>query len=298
LALTLLVLGSWVFRIPHGAGAGGLNLDVDLYFYPLYEATYRRIAAGVLPTWNPYQLCGIPWLATLQAGVFYPLHAVYLVLPLHVALAVSHAVHLPLAAFGMVAFARRAGLSLPAAVLAALLFTTRGMFALSLAAPNYVEAVAWLPLGALGVWWLAEGRTAAGMALLATSAAMSFLAGYPQPTTYMLYVWATLVVAALVAVRAPGSRWLATGAAFAGALALGGLAAGIQLAPTLELVADGAHREISTEAMSPFGISPRGDPRRRAIAGSAFSWGVTALGLATVASFTAAPARSPRGRSS
>src|SRR5262249_13093982 len=158
----------------------------DLYFYPLYEATYRRIAAGVLPTWNPYQLCGIPWIATLQTGVFYPVHALYLVLPLHVGLATSHGVHLMLAAIGMVAFVRRVGLSVPAALLAALLFTTRGMLALSLASPNYVEAVAWLPLGALGVWWLAERRTAAGIALLATCAAMSLLAGYPQPTTYML----------------------------------------------------------------------------------------------------------------
>jgi hypothetical protein len=74
IALALIVLGAWMLRIPRGAGAGALNLDVDLYFYPLYEATYRRIAAGVLPTWNPYQLCGIPWIATLQAGVFYPLH--------------------------------------------------------------------------------------------------------------------------------------------------------------------------------------------------------------------------------
>jgi hypothetical protein len=284
ITLALLVLGAWVLRIPRGAGAGALNLDVDLYFYPLYEATYRRIADGVLPTWNPYQLCGIPWLAPLQAGVFYPLHALYLVLPLHVGLAASHVIHLPLAAFGMAAFARRAGLSLPAALLAALLFTTRGMFALSLAAPNYVEAVAWLPLGALAVWWLAERRTAAGMALLATSAAMSSLAGYPQPTVYMVYTWTTLVVTSLVATRAAASRWIATGAAFVGALTLGALAAGVQLLPALELLRDGTHRAISPEAMSPFGISPAAAIlASSAIAGSAFSWGVTALALATTA---------------
>jgi hypothetical protein len=283
-ALALTVLGAWVLRIPRGAGAGALNLDVDLYFYPLYEATYRRIAAGALPTWNPYQLCGIPWLATLQAGVFYPFHALYLVLPLHLGLATSHAIHLPLAALAMIAFARRAGLALPAAVLAALLFTIRGMLALSLAAPNYVEAVAWLPLGALGVWELAGERPAGGMALLATATAMSFLAGYPQPTAYMLYTWATLVVAALIAARAVPARSVATAARFAGAVGTGTLAAGVQLLPALELVRDGAHRAISTEAMSPFGLSPAAAIlASSAIAGSAFSWGVTALGLAAIA---------------
>jgi hypothetical protein len=281
-ALALIVLGAWVLRIPRGADAGALNLDVDLYFYPLYEATYRRMAAGVLPTWNPYQLCGIPWLATLQAGAFYPLHALYLALPLHVGLAASHAIHLPLAALGMMAFARRAGMSLPAALLCALLFTTRGMLALSLASPNYVEAVAWLPLGALGVWWLAEGHTPAGMALLATSAAMSLLAGYPQPTTYMLYVWASLLVAALIANPAP--RWAVGGAAFAGALVIGACAAAAQLLPAVELVSDGAHRNISPEAMSPFGISPAAAILASSvIAGSAFSWGITALTLAAAA---------------
>ncbi len=281
-ALVLVVWGAWWLRVPRGPDAGALNLDVDLYFYPLYEATYRRIAAGVLPTWNPYQLCGIPWIATLQAAVFYPVHAVYLVLPLHVGLAVSEAVHLAIAALGTMAFARRVGLSRAAAILAALLFTTRGMFALSLAAPNYVEAVAWLPIGALGVWWLAAGRTAAGIALLATATALSFLAGYPQPTTYMLYLWASLVVAALGATRVPPRRWPAVGGAFAGALVLGALAAGVELLPALELVRD-VHRDLTTEAMSPFGISPAAAIlASSAIAGGAFSWGVTAPALAVV----------------
>ena len=48
--------------------------------------------------WNPYQLCGIPWLGTLQGGFFYPPHLVYLFLPTPWALALCTSLHLALAA--------------------------------------------------------------------------------------------------------------------------------------------------------------------------------------------------------
>ena len=239
------------------------------------------MAAGALPLWNPFQLCGIPWLATLQGGFFYPLHALYLVLPLHLGLAASHAVHLPLAALSMAAFARCAGLSGAAAWLAAVLFALRGLFGQSLAAPNYLEAAAWMPLGALGVVELVRDRPRRGAVLLAVATALSFLAGYPQPTVYMVYAWGTLLVALLAGARAPARRWAAGAATFAAALALGGLAAGVQLAPALELIAQGTHRGLTRAAMSPFGDISYLDGflASQAIAGHAFSWGVTALAL-------------------
>jgi alkylation response protein AidB-like acyl-CoA dehydrogenase len=45
---------------------------------------YRRIADGRAAA-GTVSLCGVPWLATLQAGVFYPPHVLYLILPLHAA---------------------------------------------------------------------------------------------------------------------------------------------------------------------------------------------------------------------
>ena len=61
-ALCVLVLTTWLVRL---TGRHGVPpVDLVTYFYPTYEETYRRIAHGVLPLWNPYQLCGMPWLAT------------------------------------------------------------------------------------------------------------------------------------------------------------------------------------------------------------------------------------------
>src|SRR5262245_60496134 len=64
--IAVVLLGTWMVRWTERGSVK--PLDLLLYFYPIYEATYGRIAAGQLPLWNPYQLCGIPWLATLQGG--------------------------------------------------------------------------------------------------------------------------------------------------------------------------------------------------------------------------------------
>jgi hypothetical protein len=277
LGLCVVVLGSWLQRLP----ASAQPVDLDVYFYPIYEATYRRLAEGILPLWNPYQLCGIPWLGTLQGGFFFPLHAFHLVLPLHVALALSHVVVLVLLTLSTLAFARRAGLSAAAAALAVLLVGLRGMLVLSLASPNYPEAAVWLPLGALAVLGLARAVTPGAVALLAASTALSFLAGYPQPTVYLLYTWGSLLVALLLGERAAPARWVASLSAFAAGIAIGVLGAGVQLAPALELVRNGVHADLSPEAMAP--MSPALGVLRSAVAGGPFSWGVLALALGAAA---------------
>ncbi len=275
-----LAVAAWLLRLPNAAQP----VDLDVYFYPIYEATYGRLAAGVLPLWNPYQLCGIPWLGTLQGGFFFPLHALYLVLPLHVALALSHLVILVLVTLSTAVFARRAGLSSAAATLAAMLVGLRGMLVLSLALPNYPEAAAWLPLGGLAVLTLAREPTPGAIALLAATTALSFLAGYPQPTVYMLYTWGSLLVALLLGAGAARARWARALGAFAAAVGLGVLAAGVQVAPALELVRNGVHVDLSREAMAP--VTPAVVILRTAVADGPFAWGVTALALGAAACLT------------
>ena len=75
LGLTLVVALFWLYRILlSGTDVGLLRSDVFLYYLPIYETLYGTLLEGRLPLWNPYQLCGIPRLASLQAGFFYPGH--------------------------------------------------------------------------------------------------------------------------------------------------------------------------------------------------------------------------------
>ena len=255
LAIAALVASCWATRFAHCGSdwVPALGGDLWLYYYPAYEAGYRWLAAGLLPLWNPYQLCGSPWLATLQGAFLYPPHVVYLLLPTHVALAASALLHLVLLAVTMALFCRRAGLHGAAALLASTQLALRGVIPSLLAWPYLAEAAAWLPLGAIGVLELARGTGGRAAALVALAAGMSWLAGGPQATVFLHYAWATLLIALLLADAAPRRRWVEAGGAFAGALALGGLVAAVQLLPAFELLRDGARgaHQLPASAMFP-----------------------------------------------
>jgi hypothetical protein len=285
-ALVVLVVAWWATRFVDSGHRG--DLDALLYFLPTYAATWERFLDGTVPLWNPYHLCGIPWIATLQGGTFYPPHVVYGLLPLHVAAAVAGVAHLAIGALGMAAFVRRLGVGLAAALLAAVAFALRGNFSTALVAPNLIEAVAWLPVGAVAIVDLARTPSRRAMALLAVATAASFLAGYPQPTVYVVYAWASLLLALLIAERPTARGAGIRVAAFGGALALGSAVAAIQILPALELIGVGVRAAGGLDDKTMFPVSSMLTPAhamigRLSIAGSPFAFGVIVLALAPAA---------------
>jgi hypothetical protein len=279
--------------------------DLRTYFYPTYQALFDRVAQGDLPLWNPYQLCGLPWLGGPAGGLFYPPHVLYVVLPTHAALATLGLLHLVLIALSTLVLVRRAGFGMAAGVLAAILFTLRGTILDWLRWPPLLESVAWLPLGCVAILELARGGGARAAGLLALCTVSSWLAGGPQATAYVLYAWVTFVPAALVGARAAARRCLITAALAAAAIGLGTLGAAIQLIPGTEMAGQGtrATGQLETALMLPFGDSgpallervwlgdPRlfgvlalalapavlADPRHRALAAWAVAAGVVAF---------------------
>src|SRR5205823_6351456 len=158
-AVAVLVSFFWVTRLLlPGTHRGFSSIDDYLLYLPAYEVAAGWIKRGVLPLWNPYALCGIPWVAGLQEGFFYPPHVLYLLLPTPTAFAASTLLHLVFLAVSTVLFARRAGLGVAAAVLAAGLFVLRGTIPdFAAAEPSQFEALTWLPLGSVTVLDLARG---------------------------------------------------------------------------------------------------------------------------------------------
>src|SRR6185436_3118562 len=201
-----LVVVFWATRIVMPAKHfEGDVFDLHHYFYPHYETIFGWLAAGVLPLWTPYELAGLPLSADPAGGLFYPPHALYLVLPTHLALAASGLVHLVWIALTTAWFARRIGLGVVPAALAGVLFALRGSMPGDLfLAPCRLEAAAWLPLGCVAVLDLVQAHEHGHMrsavragAVLALAAGMSCLAGYPQSTVFLLYAWTSLFVALL-----------------------------------------------------------------------------------------------------
>lgn len=275
------------FRIGSGdvKNYGFASADAFLYFYPSYEQMYARVRDGLLPRWNPFQMFGTPWLATLQPGLYYPGHLAYLVLPAHTAMAVAGVSHLLLAAVGLYAFLIGVGLGSLGALTGAVVFAFRGYFLTCLSGPNLMEAGAWIGVGALGVVWLVERRTMRSAVLLAVATAMSLLAGAPQHTAYLIYVWGTLWLARTIAARVPLPAAVGGGAVFAAAMMLALLLAAAQILPTAEVMSAGTR---STSQLPANVLSPIGNPavtilERFPIVGMPHSFGVVPLVLVAVA---------------
>jgi hypothetical protein len=199
IAVALLTVALWAGGfIPPPHPRIWTALDLRWYFFPQYDAFYGSVRDGAPMLWNPYQLCGMPVLGTLQSGFFYPLHVLYLALPTGWALATSTALHLALAAGACAAFARRAGLSSAAAALAGIVFATTGAMRHWLLWPYLFEASAWLPVGAIGVLDITGNRGRRGALLLAAGSGASWLAGGPQATVFSVYVWVALAAVRLL----------------------------------------------------------------------------------------------------
>ena len=221
--------------------------DFTDHFFPFNLFQRSEILAGRLPIWNPYTYAGHPFLADLQAAVFYPVSNLILALSLPLrsdaarlyVLQVEALVHFVLAGFFTYLLVQALGGRRLPAFLSGCVFVFSGYVtgypALQLAVLRtaiWLPLVLWLLWRALAApdqwrWWIA--------AALAYTAA--FLAGHAQTFLYLSYVVAAWIVVLLVCARrrhpTPAS-WVSLLARVAvfGLLFLGLSAA--QLLPSLE----------------------------------------------------------------
>lgn len=212
--------------------------DLSSYFVPKYQYAADRIAHGELPLWNPYEFGGIPFLATIQPGVFYPpLRVAYAVFSGEQAYRVLFVAHLLIAALGTLLLARDLRLGLGPALLAAAWVTQPTWLVRLYDHPVYLTATTWIPWLLLASRRVVLAPSARGAAVLAILAALVAVSGYPPlvlAITYLLVLGApfwllerreTLRVAHLSAVTM----------ALAAAGLVAALLAAVQLLPMLAL---------------------------------------------------------------
>lgn len=242
-----LVAGGWRLR----AFVAGTS-DLGSYFVPKYQYAADRIAAGALPQWNPYEFGGIPFLATIQPGVFYPpLRAVYALWSGELAYQVLFVAHLVVAALGTLLLARDLGFGLWPAVLAAAFVTQPTWLVRLYDHPIYLTGITWIPFLLLVSRRLVQAPSARRVAVLALLAALQAVSGYPPlvlATAYLLALglpfWLLERRALPAPARAPLGR---VAAALAAAGVLAALIAAAQLLPLIEL-ARLTNRALEAEA--------------------------------------------------
>jgi hypothetical protein len=165
--------------------------DYGFFAYPLALFQKECLWRGELPFWDPYNNCGVPFLAQWNTMPLYPPSLLYLVFPLAWSLSCFSLLHLWFGGLGMFFLARRWTGNGFAAAFAGTAFAFNG-FALNLLMwPSHIATFAWMPWVVLAVEaaWREGGKK---LLLAAFAGALQMLAGGPET---ICFTW--LVVSAL-----------------------------------------------------------------------------------------------------
>lgn len=258
----LLIMEPWDHysaRFPEFHRVGNPILDAVQQFYPWRKFAGESLRRGEVPLWNPYELCGNPFVGNNQSAVFYPETWLHALMPPARALAWATALYFFLSGSLMFWFLRTLGLRRGPGLLGAIAFMFNGFVIGWLCFPSFRSVPGWLPGMLVGVEWMLRGRRWGGVALCGFFTGMQFLAGNLHISVYVLLVFGAYGAARCAAEYHRGRRNEAAAAAAgtAVALVLGGALASAQLLPTLELAgmssrsAGSPYHEVVRYALAP-----------------------------------------------
>jgi hypothetical protein len=230
--------------------------DIALYFVPQLDVQRAELLHGRIALWDPYVLCGKPFVGNPQAWPLYPSSLLLYVLSAEVATGVIGALHLLWAALGTLLFLRRRGLSRGGALLGAVVWGFGGALVSKIQFPNMVQAASYLPWllwGIEGVVAAAHARGARA-AVLGLIVGLSLFAAHPQITLMAAYVCAAWAVWRLRDM-ARNEKSAVLGC-LAGAALLGGLLAAAQLLPVVELARVSVRPDLTLAKANRFILPP------------------------------------------
>ncbi len=209
--------------------------------------------SGAIPLWNPWVFGGMPFLATGQPGVLYPLGVLFYLLPLLKAYAWFTALHLFLGGLFTYAFLRVIRVGWFGALVSAVAFTFSGFVVVSIIWPMVISVVIWLPLILAlidlivqefdGAVFVGKGPRLGHVVLWsllgAVAVGMQFLAGHLEFSFYVLFA-AFFYAAWRLAIALWQTRRLVpvleAGLVLCALIGVGAGLAAIQLVPFAEIV--------------------------------------------------------------
>jgi hypothetical protein len=257
LALLLLSLGSDLFS---GQVIGSTHLDNDLgYFISLRKFAFYGDTG--FPFWNPHLMCGVPLIAEIQSGMFYPPNLIFRVLPLPLAINWSLIIHLYLLALGTYFFGRQLHLSRAGAMIAASVFCFCGPVFIRLFAGHHTDlyTIAWIPAVFLCVDKIGRHATWRKFIFLAVLFCLQFLAGHPQYLYYTIifswfyFIWATRPLLKRKLYRSWGFGHVG----FVLSLCVAGLIALPQLLPVFEMLSLSPRKSLEFSDVAWFSFPPQ-----------------------------------------
>ncbi len=224
--------------------------DLGDFHLPLRKLYADELAQGRILAWTPELFGGFYVAGEGQVGVYHPLHlALYRFVNLRAAFCLEVLLSYPLMLIGTNLFLRRRRLAAGGAMFAALAFTFTGFNLLHFMHLNAIAVLAHLPWLLLAIDWLftspeRRARCLAAVAI-AVLTASQLLLGYPQFVWFTLLASFALIAYLLICEHGRRKSLIAWGAA----LLVAGMLAGIQLGPTLDVLAQSQRPDISRQAL-------------------------------------------------
>jgi hypothetical protein len=173
-------------------GTAFIIRDFGMFSYPVAHFHRQCFWRGELPLWNPFNNCGLPFLAQWNTLTLYPLSLIYLLLPLTWSLSFFCLAHLFWGGLGMYFLAHRWTHHRLAAGLAGVIFAFNGLSLNFLMWPSHIATFSWLPW----VLWLGQRAWREGgktMVWATLAGALQMLAGGPET---IVVTWLLLLVLA------------------------------------------------------------------------------------------------------
>ncbi len=200
--------------------------DLAFQLYAWRHFGFEEMRQGNFPLWNPFICSGAPYHAGFQGGLLYPLHLVFLFLPVTMGINAVTALQISLLGAFMYWWAREGGLGASVAGYSgvAVMLGAPHLFHLVPGHLPNMAAMVWAPLIFLCVD-KAAGSGGFGWILLgALAAAIQLLAGHPQ---YVFCTWVALLIflalRLLLERRGEGAPRLTKALVATGAIAVGAL---------------------------------------------------------------------------
>ncbi|MCC6548271.1 YfhO family protein [Candidatus Sumerlaeota bacterium] len=243
--------------------AGGGNIlgsrtgDLGAIYHHQWNFCRDSILAGDFPAWNHFTFCGNPFVANMEARVFYPPQLAMLPLPTAWGINLTIFIHWMLCGYFAWLLARKLRLEATAALLTGTVFMLSGPNAACLfpGHMSVIMVIAWFPLLLWFVEHLIDGITPGRIAAGATALALSILAGHPQILFYssFLILVYTLARAAMIGVRQVAALVASVGAM----TVLGVMMSAVQLLPTWFMQKEGSRQVMTFDNAATFSIAPR-----------------------------------------
>ena len=237
--------------------------DILFYFEPMAAFAKSHLERGHLPLWNPYVLCGQPFLGNPQMGIFYPTALLTALAPVWLALSLNTLLHVFLCGAFSFLYLRRWTLHRTSALAGALVYMGSSCLIGRLQFPPMIQTAPYLPLL---LYWLDlcidRPRPVFRIALALTVALMIFAAhaqmAYMTAACGIVYglmrLWST--------VRQGGGRtaFLAFGRqvfTLGGAGVLGVFLTAIQTLPALQLMKASTREALTPALANRFVLQPQ-----------------------------------------